>query len=80
MGGVISSLFQLVLGVFSKLASDAIDKSLRVSKYFLEEVFKLTPYDQSGAFVAALVLDPSKANGAAEKSDSKWGTIHPCSA
>ena len=34
MGGVISSLFQLVLKVFSKLTPDAIKKGLGVFKIF----------------------------------------------
>lgn len=38
--GVVLSLFQLVLGVHFKLTLNAIDKSLGVSKVFLEEGLK----------------------------------------
>ena len=41
MGSIILNFFQLVLGVLSKFASDAINKNLGVSKIFLEESFKL---------------------------------------
>ena len=69
--GVISSLFQLVLEVPSKPTSNAINKALGVSKVFLEEVIKLRPHYQSGAFVAAFLLGPSEANGVAEENSDK---------
>ena len=80
VGGVVSSLFQLVLGVFSKLAPDTINKGLGVPKIVLEEVFELRPCDRSGAFVAAFVLGPSEADSATEEGGGKGGTIHPCGA
>ena len=78
--GVVLSLFQLVLEVPSKLAPDTIDKGLEVPKVLLEEVLELRPRNRSGAFVAALVLGPSEANGATEESGGKGDTIHPCGA
>ena len=71
MGGVISSLFQLVLGVFSKLALDAINKDLGVPKVLLEESFELRRCNQSDTFVTALLLDLSEADGAMEKCGGK---------
>ena len=61
----------MVLGVPSKLASDAIDKGLGVPEVFLEEVHELRPRDQSGIFVATLVLSLSKADGAMEEGGGK---------
>ena len=80
VGGIVSSFFQLVLGISSKLASHAIDKGLGVFEVLSEEVLELRPRDYSGAFVAALVLGPSEANGATEKCGGEKGTIHPYSA
>ena len=80
VGDVVSSFFKLVLGVPFKLAPDTIDKGLGVPKVLLEEVFELKPRDWRGAFVAALVLSPSKADGATEECGGKEGTIHLCGA
>ena len=80
VGGVVSSFFQLVLGVPSKLAPDAINKGLGVPEIFLEEVLELRPHDRSGALIAALVLGPSEADGATKEGGGKRGTIHPYSA
>ena len=77
MGGVISSHFQLVLGVPSKLISNTIDKGLGVSKIFSEESLEIRPCDWSGAFVATLLLGPFEADGSTEEYGSKRGTIHP---
>ena len=77
---VVSSFFQLVLEVPSKFTSNPIDKDLRVPKVFLEEGLKLCPRDRSGAFMAALVLGPSKADGAAKEDGGKWDTINLCRA
>ena len=79
MGGVVSSFFQLVLGVSSKFTPDTIDKGLGVSKILLEKGLEPCPRDHSGAFVAMLVLNPLEADGVAKKGDSKWGTIYPYS-
>ena len=76
VGGVVLSLFQLVLGVLFKLAPDTIDKGLEVSKVFSKKVLELRPPNWSGAFMAALVLGQSEADGATEKSGGKGGTIH----
>ena len=80
VGGVVSSLFQLVFGVPSKLALDAIDKGLGVPEVLSEKVFKLRPHDWSGAFVVVLVLGPSEADVATKEYGSKEGTIYPCGA
>ena len=71
MGDVVSSFFQLVLGVLSKFASDTINKSLKVPKVLLEKGFKLWPRDRSGALVLTLMLGPSEADGAAEEGGGK---------
>ena len=80
VGGVVSSLFQLVLEVPSKLAPNTINKGLGVPEVFSEEVFELKPHDRNGAFVAALVLGSSEADGATEEGGGKSGMIHPCGA
>ena len=80
VGGVVSSLFQLILEVSSELTPDAIDKGLRVPKILSEEGLELWPRDQSGTFVIAFVLGPFEADGATEEGGGKRGTIHPCSA
>ena len=41
VGDIVLSFFQLVLGIFFKLAPNAIDKGLEVSRIFLEESLKL---------------------------------------
>ena len=71
VGDVISSLFQLVLEVLSKLTLDAIDKGLGVSKILLEESLELWPHDRDGAIVAAFVLGPSETDDAAEEGGGK---------
>ena len=78
MGDVVSSFFQLVLELPSKLALDTINKGLGVLEVLLEEVLELKPCDQSGAFVAVLVLSPSDADSATEECGSKGVTIDPC--
>ena len=80
VGGVVLSLFQLVLGVPSKLAPDAINKSLVVPEVFSKEVFELRQRDRSGVFMAALVLGPSEADGSTEEYGGKGGTIYLCGA
>ena len=76
VGSVISSLFQLVLGVPSKLTLDAINKGLKVSEVFLEEGFELWLCNWGGALVAAFVMGSSEADGAAEEGGGKWDIIH----
>ena len=80
VGGVVLSLFQLILGVPSKLAPNTIDKGLEVPKVLLEEVLELRPRDRSGAFVAALMLGSSEADGGTEEGGGEGGTIHFCGA
>ena len=80
VGGLVSSFFQLVLEVLFELSPDAINKCLEVSEVLSEKVVELRPRDRSFAFVAALVLGPSEADGATEECGSKGGTIHPCGA
>ena len=71
IGGVVLSLFYLVLGVPSKLVPDLIDKGLGVPKVFLKKGLKLWLYNWSGAFVTALMLGSFEAGGAAEESGGK---------
>ena len=66
VGGVISSFFQLVLGVPSKLILDIIDKGLEISKVFLKENLTIKSHNRIDAFVAAFILKLSEANGATE--------------
>ena len=68
----------MVLGIIFKLTPNAINKSLGISKIFLEESLKVGPRDRSGALVAALMLGSSEANSATKEYGSKGGTIHPC--
>ena len=77
---LVSGLFQLVLGVPSKLTPNVVDEGLRIPEVLSEEGFELWPRDRSGALVAALVLSPSEADGATEEWGCEWGTIHPGSA
>ena len=70
----------MVLEVSSKLALNAIDKGLGVSKIFLEEGFELWPHNRSGTLMTALVLGPSEADSAIKKGGSKQNTIHFCGA
>ena len=42
---------------------------------FPKESFKLWPRNESGAFVAALVLSPLEADGTTEEAGAKEGTI-----
>ena len=71
MGNVVLSFLLLVLEVSSKLASNTINKGLGVPKIFLKKFFKLWPRNQSGTFVAALVLGSSEDVGAAEEGSGK---------
>ena len=80
MGGVISNIFQFVLGVPSKLTLDAINKGLGVSEVFLEESFGIRLHDWSGAVMAVLVLGPSEANNITKKCGGKEGIIYSCGA
>ena len=80
MGGIVSSLFQLILGVPSKLAPTTINKGLKVPEVFLEEILELRPHNQSGAFMVALVLGIPEADGAMEECGGKGGMFHFCSA
>ena len=80
VGGVILSLFQLVLGVLFKLTPDTINKSLRVFNVLSEKVLKLWPYDWGNVLVVALVLGPSDTNSVAKENGGIWGIIHPCGA
>ena len=67
MGCPISDFFQLILEVPPKLTPDAVNEGLRASKVLFEEGLELWLRDWSGAFVAALVLSSSEANGATEE-------------
>ena len=80
VGSVVLGFFQLVLGVPSKLALNAINKSLGVPKVLLEEGLELWPRNQSSALVAALVLCTSEADSAIDKGGGKRGKINPYSA
>ena len=80
VGGIISSFFQLVLGIPSKLTLDAIDKSLEVFKVFLEESLEVRLRSQSNFLVAALMLGLSEADNAVKKCSNKAGMINPCDA
>ena len=53
---------------------------MKASKIPTEKSFGLWPRNESGAFVATLMLSLSKADGATEKNGGKEGTIHLCSA
>ena len=63
----VSDFFQLILGVSPKLTPDGVNEGLRASEVLSEEGLELWPCDRSGALVAALVLSPSKADGATEE-------------
>ena len=76
MGSIVSSFFQLVLGVSSKLTLDAINKGLGVSEVLLEEGLELWLHDWSGTFVAALILGLSKADNTMKEGGGKQGTIY----
>ena len=80
VGCPVSGFFQLVLGVPSKLTPDTINKGLGAPKVLSEEDFELWLCDESGAFVASLVLGSSEADGTMEEGGGKGGTIHPCGA
>ena len=73
---LVSGFFQLILGVFSKLIPNIVNKDLRIPKILLEKDFEFWPHDWSNALVAALVLSPSKVDGTMKKRGCKWGTIH----
>ena len=77
VGCPVSGFFQLVLGVPPKLTPDAVNKGLRASEVLSEEGLEFWPRDRSGAFVAALVLSLSEADGATEEGGGEGGTIHP---
>lgn len=62
--GVISSFFQLALGIPFKTTLDVINKGLRVFKIFLEESFEIRTYDKNNVFVIALILGPFEADNA----------------
>ena len=70
----------MVLGVFSKLTLDAINKGLGLPEVFLEKGLELWPCDWSSAFMVALVLDPSKTDSTTKKSGGKQGIIYLCGA
>ena len=55
--GVISTFFQLIFEVSSKLILNAINKNLEVSKVFLEESFEVRLYNKSDIFVAVFMLN-----------------------
>ena len=73
----ISGLFQLVLGVPSKLTPDVVNENLRISEIFPEEGFEFWLRDWNGALVTAVVLSLFEADGATEEWDCKWDAIHP---
>ena len=50
--------------VLSKCTPNTIDKSLGVSKVFLEERFDIRSRDRNDDFVMALILSLSQANSA----------------
>ena len=51
--------FLLVLEIPSKLTLNIIDKSLRVTKIFLQKDYQLEPRNQCDALIAALDLNPT---------------------
>ena len=76
----ISSLFQVVLKISSKLAPDAINKGLGVSEIFLKEGLELKLCKWSGVFVAGLVLGLFEADSTIKEYNNKKSTIHSYSA
>ena len=62
LGCPILDFFQLILGVPPKLTPNAVNESLRAFEVLLKKSLELWPRDQSGALVAALVLNLSKAD------------------
>ena len=80
VGCPISGFFQLVLEVLPKLTPNTINEGLGTPEILLEESLELWPRDKSGAFVAAFVLSPSKADGTTEEDGGKEGTIYLCGA
>lgn len=64
---LVSSFFQLILGVPYKLILNIVNKSLGISEVYQEEGFELGPRNWSGVFMAALVLNPSEPNGATKE-------------
>ena len=71
VGDVVSSFFQLVLGIFSKLIPNAINKSLGVLKVFSEKGLELWLRDLNSSLVIMLVLGPFEADNAIEESGVK---------
>lgn len=63
IGDVLSSFFQLILGVSSKLTPDCINKGLRISEILLEERFEVKLRVKNGIFVAVLMLSLFEADG-----------------
>lgn len=52
----VSKCFQLIVDVFLELASDIVNKGLKISEIFLEEGFELRLCDWSSILVAAFML------------------------
>ena len=63
----ILGFFQLILGIFSKLTLDIVNKSLGISEVFSKKDFEFRSCDQSGTLMTILILSLSKADGAMRK-------------
>lgn len=59
---IVSSFFQLVLRVPSKLTPNTINKALEVPKVPLKKDFEVRSGDKKGALVAALISSSFKAD------------------
>lgn len=59
---LVLSFFKLKLKIFSKLILNVIDKSIKVSKVFLEEDFKVGLCDISSTFIVIFMLGLSENN------------------
>lgn len=67
VGCLVLGFFYLILGIFPKLTSDIINKSLKTFEIFLKKGYKVRPRDKSGALIMALELSSSNTDRAIEK-------------
>lgn len=64
---LVFGFFLLIFGVSSKLTPGVVNKKMRISEIFLREVFKVRPYDRTGALMAGFLLCPLELDDATEK-------------
>ena len=64
---LVSGFFQLVLGVFSKLILNIVNKGLKIPKVLSKKSFKFWLHDKNGAIVMVFMLNLFEVDSTVEK-------------